>query len=418
MADKIKRPLGLYLHFPFCVRKCRYCDFLSFPSDVEGRKAYLERLKQEIRIRGQEYRDYYIETLFIGGGTPSLMTGQQMTDLLDTVRKNFHVRSDGEWTMECNPGTTDFETLKLYREAGINRLSFGLQSMKDEELKYLGRIHTVQQFMDNYQAARRAGFENINIDLMSALPGQTTASWMETLKKAAALEPEHLSAYSLIIEEGTPFWQLYGDDTRSEKGTDNYDAGDSDTGDSETDNCDTDGETVQKGKDIIPALPDEDSEREMYHLTKSFLAEKGYARYEISNYARKGFECRHNLIYWQRKDYLGLGLGAASMVENRRFSNTSDMTRYMKRFSYCQEEILDRQAQIEETMFLGLRCTAGVSDKDFKEKFGQSMMHIYGDTIRQYLSEGFLIYDAETERLAFTEAGMDVSNWILSDFLL
>ena len=403
MADKNKRPLGLYLHFPFCVRKCRYCDFLSFPSGEAGRKIYLERLKEEIKARGAIYQDYNIETLFIGGGTPSLMTGQQLTELLDTVRASFHVSPVGEWTMECNPGTTDAETLRIYRNAGINRLSFGLQSMNDEELKYLGRIHTAKQFAENYQAARRVGFENINIDLMSALPGQTTASWLDTLNKAAAFEPEHLSAYSLIIEEGTPFWDLYGDDR---------------SGEADADGIIADGVVGQQGKAAILTLPDEDSERQMYHLTKKILAEKGYERYEISNYARKGFECRHNLIYWQRKDYLGLGLGAASMVGNRRFSNVSDMTSYMHDWSYCQEEILERKAQIEETMFLGLRCTAGVSDRMFTEKFGQSMMDIYGDIIRKYLSEGFLIYNPSDGRLAFSEAGTDVSNWILSDFLL
>lgn len=403
MADKNKRPLGLYLHFPFCVRKCRYCDFLSFPSDEAGREIYLERLKEEIKARGAIYQDYNIETLFIGGGTPSLMTGQQLTELLDTVRASFHVSPVGEWTMECNPGTTDAETLRIYRNAGINRLSFGLQSMNDEELKYLGRIHTAKQFAENYQAARRVGFENINIDLMSALPGQTTASWLDTLNKAAAFEPEHLSAYSLIIEEETPFWDLYGDDR---------------SGEADMDGIIADGGGGQQGKAAILTLPDEDSERQMYHLTKRILAEKGYERYEISNYARKGFECRHNLIYWQRKDYLGLGLGAASMVGNRRFSNVSDMTSYMHDWSYCQEEILDRKAQIEETMFLGLRCTAGVSDRMFTEKFGQSMMDIYGDIIRKYISEGFLIYNPSDGRLAFSEAGTDVSNWILSDFLL
>lgn len=403
MADKNKRPLGLYLHFPFCVRKCRYCDFLSFPSGEAGREIYLERLKEEIKARGAIYQDYNIETLFIGGGTPSLMTGQQLTELLDTVRASFHVSPVGEWTMECNPGTTDAETLRIYRNAGINRLSFGLQSMNDEELKYLGRIHTAKQFAENYQAARRVGFENINIDLMSALPGQTTASWLDTLNKAAAFEPEHLSAYSLIIEEETPFWDLYGDDR---------------SGEADVDGIIADGGAGQQGKAAILTLPDEDSERQMYHLTKRILAEKGYERYEISNYARKGFECRHNLIYWQRKDYLGLGLGAASMVGNRRFSNVSDMTSYMHDWSYCQEEILDRKAQIEETMFLGLRCTAGVSDRMFTEKFGQSMMDIYGDIIRKYLSEGFLIYNPSDGRLAFSEAGTDVSNWILSDFLL
>lgn len=260
MADKNKRPLGLYLHFPFCVRKCRYCDFLSFPSGEAGREIYLERLKEEIKARGAIYQDYNIETLFIGGGTPSLMTGQQLTELLDTVRASFHVSPVGEWTMECNPGTTDAETLRIYRNAGINRLSFGLQSMNDEELKYLGRIHTAKQFTENYQAARRVGFENINIDLMSALPGQTTASWLDTLNKAAAFEPEHLSAYSLIIEEGTPFWDLYGDDR---------------SGEADVDGIIADGGAGKQGKAAIPALPDEDSERQMYHLTKRILAEKG-----------------------------------------------------------------------------------------------------------------------------------------------
>ena len=332
-----------------------------------------------------------------------MMTGQQLTELLDTVRVSFHVSPVGEWTMECNPGTTDAETLRIYRNAGINRLSFGLQSMNDEELKYLGRIHTAKQFAENYQAARRVGFENINIDLMSALPGQTTASWLDTLNKAAAFEPEHLSAYSLIIEEETPFWDLYGDDR---------------SGEADVDGIIADSGGGQQGKAAILTLPDEDSERQMYHLTKRILAEKGYERYEISNYARKGFECRHNLIYWQRKDYLGLGLGASSMVGNRRFSNVSDMTSYMHDWSYCQEEILDRKAQIEETMFLGLRCTAGVSDRMFTKKFGQSMMDIYGDIIRKYISEGFLVFHPSEGRLAFSEAGTDVSNWILSDFLL
>ena len=426
MADMNRGPLGLYLHFPFCVRKCRYCDFLSFPSDEAGREAYLQRLKKEIIVRGEKYQDYSIETLFIGGGTPSLMTGQQLTELLDTVRTAFHVSPSGEWTMECNPGTTDAETLKIYRAAGINRLSFGLQSMNDEELKYLGRIHTAKQFLDNYQAARKAGFENINIDLMSALPGQTTDSWLDTLKKAAALEPEHLSAYSLIIEEGTPFWKLYGDDRSGEADVEGIiaDGGAGQQGKAaipalpDQDSIETDSGLVMKEKTGLPALPDEDSEREMYHLTKRILAERGYERYEVSNYARKGFECRHNLIYWRRKDYLGLGLGAASMVGERCFSNTSDISRYMQDFAYCQEEILDRKAQIEETMFLGLRCTLGVSDQTFKEKFGESMMNIYGDIIRQYVSEGFLTYHEEKGRLAFTESGMDVSNWILSDFLL
>ena len=406
MADKNKRPLGLYLHFPFCVRKCRYCDFLSFPSDEAGREIYLERLKEEIKARGAIYQDYNIETLFIGGGTPSLMTGQQLTELLDTVRVSFHVSPVGEWTMECNPGTTDAETLRIYRNAGINRLSFGLQSMNDEELKYLGRIHTAKQFAENYQAARRVGFENINIDLMSALPGQTTASWLDTLNKAAAFEPEHLSAYSLIIEEGTPFWDLYGDDR---------------SGEADVDGIIADGGAGRKGKAAISALPDEDSERQMYHLTKRILAEKGYERYEISNYARKGFECRHNLIYWQRKDYLGLGLGAASLLGMERFSNTADMQEYLKNSSAPEKirknrELLTREDEMAEFMFLGLRMTQGVSKKEFQEYFGTVIENIYGEVLKKYKKQGLLL--EESGRIFLSREGVHVSNAVMADFLL
>ena len=406
MADKNKRPLGLYLHFPFCVRKCRYCDFLSFPSDEAGREIYLERLKEEIKARGAIYQDYNIETLFIGGGTPSLMTGQQLTELLDTVRVSFHVSPVGEWTMECNPGTTDAETLRIYRNAGINRLSFGLQSMNDEELKYLGRIHTAKQFAENYQAARRVGFENINIDLMSALPGQTTASWLDTLNKAAAFEPEHLSAYSLIIEEGTPFWDLYGDDR---------------SGEADVDGIIADGGVGQQGKAAILTLPDEDSERQMYHLTKRILAEKGYERYEISNYARKGFECRHNLIYWQRKDYLGLGLGAASLLGKERFSNTSDMQEYLKNSSAPEKirknrELLTREDEMAEFMFLGLRMTQGVSKKEFQEYFGTVIENIYGEVLKKYKKQGLLL--EESGRIFLSREGVHVSNAVMADFLL
>ena len=406
MADKNKRPLGLYLHFPFCVRKCRYCDFLSFPSDEAGREIYLERLKEEIKARGAAYQDYNIETLFIGGGTPSLMTGQQLTELLDTVRVSFHVSPVGEWTMECNPGTTDAETLRIYRNAGINRLSFGLQSMNDEELKYLGRIHTAKQFAENYQAARRVGFENINIDLMSALPGQTTASWLDTLNKAAAFEPEHLSAYSLIIEEGTPFWDLYGDDR---------------SGEADVDGIIADGVVGQQGKAAILTLPDEDSERQMYHLTKRILAEKGYERYEISNYARKGFECRHNLIYWQRKDYLGLGLGAASLLGMERFSNTADMQEYLKNSSAPEKirknrELLTREDEMAEFMFLGLRMTQGVSKKEFQEYFGTAIENIYGEVLKKYKKQGLLL--EESGRIFLSREGIHVSNAVMAEFLL
>lgn len=392
MAGFIKRPLALYLHFPFCVRKCRYCDFLSYSADETARTTYLQRLSEEIAWRGPQYKQYEVETIFIGGGTPSLMADRQLAAMMEDIFRCFDISKNAEITMECNPGTVDRNKLQAFRAVGINRLSFGLQSMNDRELQYLGRIHTAEQFVDNYKSARQACFDNINIDLMSALPGQTTDSWLDTLRKTADLEPEHISAYSLIIEENTPFWEIYGcmEDDISNLGLQNT---------------------------VLP-LPDEDSERQMYHLTKAELAARDYERYEISNYARRGFECRHNLTYWYRGDYLGLGLGAASMVDNQRFSNTCDMYTYMKQWDAVNVENVDIRAQMEETMFLGLRCTKGISLRQFENHFGKDVMSVYGNVIRQYTSQGFMVCNMDADRLYLTDAGMDVCNWILADFLL
>ena len=371
-----KNGLELYLHIPFCIKKCDYCDFLSGPSTRAGQEAYIYALLREMEAVSKNLKKRPVDTVFIGGGTPSVPECDVMEKLLQGLRDYFLFSADAEVTIEANPGTLTPEKLSIYRKYGINRISIGLQSPKNKELAILGRIHNYAQFLESFQMAREAGFSNINVDLMFAIPGQSYDGWIENLQTVAALGPEHISAYSLIIEEGTPF---------SRKKLD---------------------------------LPDEDTEYRMYEDVAVVLKEYGYHQYEISNYAKAGYECRHNEGYWQRKDYLGLGLGAASMVGNRRFSNVSDMTSYMHDWSYCQEEILDRKAQIEETMFLGLRCTAGVSDRMFTEKFGQSMMDIYGDIIRKYISEGFLVFHPSEGRLAFSEAGTDVSNWILSDFLL
>ncbi len=399
MADQSKLPLSLYLHFPFCVRKCRYCDFLSFPADEAARAAYLTRLQTEIREKADAYQNYEINTIFIGGGTPSLMTGSQMQALMDCVKSCFHVNPKAEITSECNPGTVDEAKLAAFRAAGINRISFGLQSMNAGELAYLGRIHTKEDFLRNYEAARRVGFTNINIDLMSALPGQTTDSYLETLKETLALEPEHISAYSLIIEEGTPFGDLYGSD------------------DQEVLQYERPSSYIEEKGEILP-LPDEDSERAMYHETQRLLLEKGYGRYEISNYAKAGAACKHNMTYWQRGDYLGLGLGAASMIGSHRFTNTTDLSVYMDRFDLSQDEWLSVNDQIEETMFLGLRCIEGVSTSAFAHRFGKTMEEVYGDVIRKYEAMGLLAYDQAKAHLALTEEGLDVANWILSDFLL
>ncbi len=391
----MKRPLSLYLHFPFCVRKCRYCDFLSFSADAAVREAYLQRLLEEIALRGPSCKDYEVNTLFIGGGTPSLMDGRQMDALMAAVNGCFQVSDQAEITVECNPGTVDGDRLAAYHRAGINRISFGLQSANDAELAYLGRIHTMAQFLENYRAARKAGFHNVNIDLMSALPGQTVASYLETLRQVIHLEPEHISAYSLMIEEGTPFWRLYGEEQETVQNA----GGSSSSG------------------TVLP-LPDEDSEREMYHRTKAELSKNGYDQYEVSNYAKAGFECRHNLTYWYRGDYLGLGLGAASMVDNIRFSNTRDLQTYMKNFACEEKECLDLQAQMEENMFLGLRCIRGISLRQFRQQFGRDVTAVYGEVIERYCSQGMMQMSREKDRLCLTEKGQDVSNWILADFLL
>ncbi len=400
----VLKPLSLYLHFPFCVRKCRYCDFLSFPAGEDARDAYLERLKEEIMWQAGIYgKEYEISTIFIGGGTPSLMSGRQMSEILDTVRRCFWINDEAEISVECNPGTVDGRKLSEYAKAGVNRISFGLQSMNDDELRYLGRIHTVREFTGNFDAARRAGFENINVDLMSGLPGQSVASWLDTLRRTAGLYPEHISAYSLIIEEGTPFWDIYADASGGDGAK----------------TAKVPGPGATDRPEVLP-LPDEEIDREMYHLTKSVLDGYGYSRYEISNYARDGHECRHNLVYWRRGDYLGLGLGSSSMINNRRFTQTDNMKSYMNEpfGQYVSDEILDQKSRMEETLFLGLRCTSGISPKDFERCFGKTLKSVYGQVIDKYEAMELLVYDEPEDRMYLTERGLDVSNIIMADFLL
>ena len=285
------KELELYLHIPFCVKKCNYCDFLSAPAEEETRAAYVDALLEEIR-GFEDPEDYEVVTVFFGGGTPSILPGQEIFRIMEALREKFSFRKGAEITLEANPGTVDKEKLSCYKKAGINRLSFGLQSADAEELKKLGRIHTWEKFLESFQLAREAGFSNINVDLMSALPGQTKESWEKTLRQVLALQPEHISAYSLIIEEGTPFYQLY------EKDVERRDAGEE-----------------------PELLPSEEEERAMYEATGRILKEQGYLHYEISNYAKPGRECRHNLGYWQRRDYLGFGLGASTLLNPVRYKN-------------------------------------------------------------------------------------------------
>lgn len=371
--------LGVYIHIPFCVQKCVYCDFLSAPATKEMQKAYVRALKREIEQEAGSYTDYIVETVFFGGGTPSILEAEEITECLAVLRKRYHIGKRAEITIEMNPGTATLEKLQGLRAAGVNRLSIGLQSAQNEELKLLGRIHTWEDFLHTYEMARAAGFRNINIDLMSALPGQSCKTWEDSLQKVLALRPEHISAYSLMIEEGT---RLY--DHLEE----------------------------------YPPVPSEEDDRRMYQRTKKLLQEHGYERYEISNYALKGWESRHNTVYWTRKAYAGFGLGASSMVADKRWNNTTDMTRYLAADGEKKENIqaLSLQECMEEYMFLGLRRMQGVSAQGFYETFDKTMEEVYGTVIAKWIKEGYL--QQKGDFVSLTEEGIDVSNVILADFLL
>lgn len=378
------KSLEIYIHIPFCVKKCAYCDFLSAPATEEAREMYVELLCEEILAACGKTEGYIVTSIFFGGGTPSLLTGKQAAKIMQAICENFEVHKDVEITLEMNPGTVTAEKLEKYRESGINRLSIGLQSAHDAELKMLGRIHTYAEFQDAYRMAQEAGFENINIDLISAIPGQTVESWEESLRKAASLKPGHISAYSLIIEPGTPFYEWYGDGkTRDDKRLE---------------------------------LPDEDDEREIYRRTKEILEELGYHRYEISNYARPGFECRHNLGYWERVPYLGFGIGAASFFKHARYSNPSEIEGYKKCISEkFNAPVLSQEEEMEEFMFLGLRKMNGVSKEGFKKEFRTEIESIYGKQIEKLIKMNLI--EELNGRLLLTEKGIDVSNAVFVEFM-
>lgn len=381
----MKRELELYLHIPFCVKKCAYCDFLSSPASKETQREYIQALKQEIWENRKLGQHYEVTSIFFGGGTPSILEGEQIAELLTELKKYFFIKPDAEITVECNPGTLTLEKLDWYQRAGVNRLSLGLQSAQNTELKILGRIHTWEMFLQSYSLAREAGFTNINIDLMSALPGQTRESWKNTLEKVTDLNPEHISAYSLIVEEGTPFYRWYGEESHK---------------------------TIGNGGEAenLPPLPDEDTERQMYYDTKEFLKEKSYHAYEISNYAKPGRECRHNLGYWRRTEYKGFGIGAASLLDGCRIQNSRELQPYLnRRFTPAEREVLTPADILSETMFLGLRTMEGV-------RLTKQMRRIYNEVLEKHCAQG-LLYEQDGF-LRLTERGIDVSNWVLADFLL
>ena len=446
MAER--KDLGIYIHIPFCVKKCLYCDFLSDVAESGLKEQYLDALLHEIGYTALNCIDfksqYCVKSIFLGGGTPSILTGAQIKRILSAVRDRFDVSSDAEITIECNPATADLQKLKQFREAGINRISIGLQSANDKELKLLGRVHDLKQFYETYENAREAGFKNINIDLISAVPGQTPESYEDTLKKVLELKPEHISAYSLIVEPDTPYYEIYSqDDGSTNPGS---------TG------CDCEIKPPS-GIDAWPPLPDEDTEREMYYLTERVLDKAGYHRYEISNYSRPGYECRHNIAYWTGVDYIGLGVGAAGYINGVRYSNTSDIYTYMNacrqldkipsevyyaeaeddsddpdepvQSEYSRTESMDyltdekyheaiqrlsANEKMEEYMFLGLRMMDGISCAEFEERFGISIGKVYDSQIEKLKNEGLLTVSGDNIRL--TGKGIDVSNVVLANFLL
>ncbi|MCR5654220.1 MAG: radical SAM family heme chaperone HemW [Lachnospiraceae bacterium] len=379
--------MELYVHIPFCVRKCKYCDFLSMPSDEATRMAYAKALEREITIRSKAFSDVTVETVYFGGGTPTVLPAELLCKLFNAIKTSFRVKEGAEITVEANPKTIDAAGLKKLYAGGFNRLSLGLQSVHDKELKLLGRIHTYEDFLDCFRAARAAGFENINVDLISSLPGQKKEAYEESLKTLISLRPTHISSYSLIIEEGTPFYEMYHD--HPEK------------------------------------LPDEEAELAMYHMTRDVLSQNGYKRYEISNYCLPGYESRHNTGYWRRVPYLGLGLGASSFTDGKRHKNDTDITNYIKGMNegdgedvfFKEYEELSLKDAMAEYLFLGLRMTTGVSVAEFCRQFGKELAVVYKTEIEKLTCEGLIILDNAADRLYLTDLGLDLANYVFSEFL-
>lgn len=395
------RNLELYIHTPFCVKKCEYCDFLSFSSDDNTQARYVHALLQEIKYYGSLMKNYRVSTIYIGGGTPSWLDENLMTTVMKQVHDSFSIAPDAEISIECNPGTVTEAKLRKYLASGINRLSIGLQSGDNEELKLLGRIHTYEQFLKTYELARSVGFKNINIDIISGLPYQTARKYGETLQKVIRLKPEHVSAYSLIIEKDTPFYETYKfDAVRQEAGL------------------------------PTEVLPSEDEVYKMNKITQIVLKKAGYNQYEISNYAKRGFECRHNIGYWSRENYLGLGLGASSLVENVRYSNTRELYKYIEGCDnitdvgedifvaniHEEANVINRQAQMEEFMFLGLRMNEGVYRNEFEKCFGLPIEAVYRDQLEELKQEDLL--EMREGRIYLTDKGMDLSNYAMAKFLM
>lgn len=373
------KEVALYIHIPFCKQKCFYCDFPSYARKDDLMSDYIEALLIELK---EKIKDYEVRSLFIGGGTPSYLNEENLSKLMKGI-KNINFIEDAEKTIECNPGTVSEEKFNIMKGGGINRLSFGLQTTKNNLLKGIGRIHTFEAFEDNYNLARSVGFNNINIDMMFGLPNQSVKDWTNSLEEVAKLNPEHISAYSLIIEEGTPFYKLYNEDKLK--------------------------------------LPSEEEEREMYKKCKNILIENGYHQYEISNYAKEGKECLHNEVYWMCNEYIGVGASSSSYIDGKRIKNIDDLREYIKRIgsgkSIVDEEIINtKNDNIEEFMFMGLRMNCGIEEEEFKRRFHTDVDNVYKDVIEGNINKGLL--ERKRGRIYLTDKGIELSNMVMSDMIL
>ncbi|AGX42089.1 oxygen-independent coproporphyrinogen-III oxidase 1 [Clostridium saccharobutylicum DSM 13864] len=375
----LMKEISLYIHIPFCKQKCLYCDFPSYAGKEILIDEYIESLNKEILQKG---KDYIISSIFIGGGTPSYLNDDNLNKLLSALNK-LNLKDDLEFTVECNPGTLNASNLEIMKKYNVNRLSMGLQSTKDNILKNIGRVHNYEQFKENYFLARKIGFRNINVDLMFGLPDQTVNEWKESLEEIVKLNPEHISAYSLIIEEGTCFYDLYEKDKLK--------------------------------------LPSEDEERLMYSYTKKILNNHGYHQYEISNFSKAGNECFHNKAYWKCNEYLGLGVSASSFIDKKRIKNIDNIREYIKRINNNESvedeiHVNDMKDDIEEFMFMGFRMIEGISIDYFKERFNKNIYEVYKEVIEKNINEGLLIYDSG--KLYLSSKGIELSNYVMSDFIL
>ena len=373
------KEVALYIHIPFCKQKCFYCDFPSYARKDDLMSDYIEALLIELK---EKIKAYKVRSLFIGGGTPSYLNEENLSKLMKGL-KNINFIEDAEKTIECNPGTVSEEKFNIIKDGGINRLSFGLQTTKNNLLKGIGRIHTFEAFKDNYNLARSVGFNNINIDMMFGLPNQSVKDWTDSLEEVAKLNPEHISAYSLIIEEGTPFYKLYNEDKLK--------------------------------------LPSEEEEREMYKKCKDILIENGYHQYEISNYAKEGKECLHNEVYWMCDEYIGVGASSSSYIDGKRIKNIDDLREYIKRIgsgeSIVDEEIINtKNDDIEEFMFMGLRMNCGIKEKEFKRRFNTDVDNVYKDVIEGNINKGLL--ERKRGKIYLTDKGIELSNMVMSDMIL